>query len=107
MQLTEANVKLVYTNENRLIVSNARNLLEAEGIEVILVNEFAGGGVGDLSAIDSWPEIWVANDADYERACHRLQTSLSPVGAAQWLCPYCRELNDVSFETCWKCQRER
>ena len=55
-------MKLVYTNENRMIVGNAKNILEGHGIETILKNEYAQGAVGEISAFDAWPELWVLND---------------------------------------------
>ncbi len=52
-------MKLVYTNENRFIVNNAKNIVEAAGITVTLKNEFSVGGIGELSAFDAWLELWV------------------------------------------------
>lgn len=100
-------MKLVYTSENRLIVSNARNIVSAAGIEVMLKNEFAAGGLGELSAFDTWLQLWVVNDSDYLRACQLIEDSLSEAGAAEWTCDSCLERNDPAFETCWKCQRDR
>lgn len=96
-------MKLVYTNENRMIVGNAKNLLDAAGIEVLLKNEFAAGGLGDLPVFDTWMEIWVSDDADYQRACELLESALSDQAAAEWLCQPCGERNDASFELCWQC----
>ena len=100
-------MKLVYTNENRLIVSNARNIVAEAGIEVTLKNEFAAGGLGELSAFDTWLQLWVVNDSDYQRACQLIATSLSKAGSTEWICGNCQEHNDPSFETCWKCQSDR
>lgn len=47
-------MKLIYTNENRFLVSNMKNIVENAGIEVTLKNEFAFGGVGDLSPFECW-----------------------------------------------------
>jgi hypothetical protein len=97
-------MKLVYTHENRLLVGNAQNLIEQAGIAVILKNEFASGGIGELSAFDTWPEIWVVNDADYARAAEVIATALSPADAQEWICSNCAESNDAAFEHCWNCQ---
>ena len=96
-------MKLVYTHENPLIVGNARGLLEAAGIQVALKNEFSVGGVGELSAFDVWPELWVIRDRDYVLAVRILETSLSGGDAIDWRCRNCGEDNDASFETCWHC----
>ena len=98
-------MKMVYTHENQFIVSNAKNLVEAEGIATFLKNEFAQGAVGETSAFDAWPEVWVFRDADYERALSIIETSLSRTRTAEWVCKNCEENNDASFEICWNCQQ--
>jgi hypothetical protein len=100
-------MKLVYTNENRFIAGNAKNILESHGIELVLKNEFAAGAVGEVSAFDAWLELWVRNDSDYDKACMILESALSKKGAKGWICKQCREENDASFEFCWHCHRER
>lgn len=96
-------MKKVYTNENRFLVGNARNLLEAEGIEVTFRNEHASSAMGELSPIDTWMELWVVNNHDYDRACTILDTALSQASAPEWACGSCGENNDASFELCWQC----
>ncbi|MBU2115180.1 MAG: DUF2007 domain-containing protein, partial [Gammaproteobacteria bacterium] len=43
-------MKKIYTHDNAFIVHNVKNLVEAQGIEVFLKNEFAQGAVGEVSA---------------------------------------------------------
>ncbi len=97
-------MKMVYTHENRFIVSNAKNILEAQGIDVVLKNEFSSSAVGDVSAFDVWLEVWVRNDSDYEEAFKIIESSLSEKDAPEWQCNQCQEQNDASFEVCWSCQ---
>lgn len=97
-------MRMVYTNDNRMLVGNARNLLEAEGIELLVKNEFAGGVIGELSAFDAWVELWVTDDADYQRACDILASALSDSDEPDWHCDGCGEINDTAFEYCWRCQ---
>lgn len=100
-------MRLLYTNENRLIVANVRNIVEAAGIAVTVKNEFAVGGIGELSPFEAWSELWVANDTDYERAARVLETSVSARDASPWRCANCAEQNDPSFEICWKCGQDQ
>lgn len=95
-------MKLLYTDENTVIVSNAKNIVEANGIDVVLKNEFTAGRVtpGHIGL----PELWVVNDADYDRAVNLIETALSIKDAVEWVCSKCGESNDPSFELCWKCQ---
>lgn len=99
-------MKFIYSNENRMLVSNMRNYLENESIDVFLKNEFIAGAAGDLSPFDTWLELWV-EDKDYARA-KELLLSLSDVNAStEWTCPDCGETNGASFEICWNCQKDR
>ncbi len=100
-------MKLVYTHENRFLVNNSKNILENAGIEVILKNEYAAGGVGDLSPHDTWLELWVLNDADYDRAVAVIEAAQSRNCEDDWECNECHEINDPSFEVCWWCQNPR
>jgi len=58
----------LFTHENRLILFNVKNLLEAEGIECVVRNEFSSGAVGDLAPFETWPEIWLLHERDLPRA---------------------------------------
>ena len=97
-------MKLVYSNESSMIVSNAKALIEAQGIATFLKNEFAQGAIGELSVMDSWPEVWVFDDSDAEQALEIVKSLSSNSTAVDWICKNCDEPNDPSFEICWKCQ---
>ncbi|WP_293267513.1 DUF2007 domain-containing protein [Neptunomonas sp.] len=99
-------MKMVYTSENQFLVCNAKNLIEAQGIGTFLKNEFAQGAVGETSAFDAWPEVWIFSDSDYEQALNIIETSLSRKNAAEWVCENCSEHNDSSFDICWNCQKD-
>ena len=98
-------MKKVFTHENRMIVFNMKNLLQSEGIETVVVNEFAGGGVGDLSAFDTWPELWLEDESRLVQAQAIVQEIQHKSAADTWFCRGCQESNDASFEICWKCGR--
>ncbi len=97
-------MKLVYSNENHFLVNNAKNLIDAQEIETFIKNEFAQGAVGEISAFDAWPELWVTNDKDFEQAVAILKSSESSAKDEDWLCQNCSEENGSSFEICWNCQ---
>jgi hypothetical protein len=100
-------MKLVFTQENRFLVNNARNIVESAGIKTVLRNEYASGAAGDLSPFDAWLELWVVNDADYPEAMKIIETMSSANNAEEWTCARCGEKNDSSFDVCWQCQSER
>ena len=94
---------MVYTNGNRFIVSNARNILESHGFKLFVKNEYASSAIGEVASLDSWVELWVVNDRDYDRACRVLENALSAKDASPWICKTCNEENDESFDFCWSC----
>lgn len=100
-------MKLIYTNENRFIVSNVQNIIQNAGIDIILKNEFAAGGAGDLSPFDTWLELWVTEDSDYPKAMKIITDMEHSDDSHDWFCHKCQEKNSASFEICWKCQSER
>lgn len=98
-------MKVVYSNQNKILVENARNLLAHNGISSILKNEFASGALGELSAIDTWPELWVT-DGDYDSASALVSTLAADPEGQPWLCDHCGEQNEASFDMCWHCNAE-
>jgi hypothetical protein len=98
-------MKLLYTAENRFLVSNIRNIVENAGIPLLLKNEFAGGAAGDLVPLETWMEVWV-EDNDFDKANALINTSFSSKHDQDWTCKQCAETNDASFEFCWQCQSE-
>jgi len=99
-------MKMIYTNESHFLVNNVKNLLEAQAINSFLKNEFAQGAMGEISAFDAWPEVWVFDDSEVERATAIAQSAQHNYDKKDWICQRCLEENDASFEICWQCQTE-
>jgi len=99
-------MKLLYSNENRFIVSNIQNIIENSGIDINLKNEFIAGAAGDLAPLDTWMEIWV-DDKDYTRAINIINALELNNNLNDWVCNSCHEKNSSSFEICWQCQNEK
>lgn len=84
-----------------------QSLLAEAGIETQILNEYAQGGVGELSFTHAYPELWLINIADKKQAQHiieKFEQGDHPVGSVQ--CPNCGENNPDSFEICWRCQTD-
>lgn len=96
-------MKKLFTHENRMIVFNLKNVLQAEGIETIVVNEFAAGGAGDLATFDTWPELWIEDETRLEQAQAIIQDIQTNTRTDDWFCQHCQERNDASFQICWNC----
>jgi len=80
-----------------------RGMLEQAGIEAMVFNEHAQGGVGQLPVMDAWPELWVA-EADAQRAAAVLEEfQRSPLVVAARACARCGEDSPANFQVCWSC----
>ncbi|CAH0535097.1 hypothetical protein VST7929_02758 [Vibrio stylophorae] len=100
-------MKKIYTHENIFIVHNIKNIIEAQGIEIFMKNEFAPGVIGEISAFDAWPEIWILHDNDEEKTKAIIASATQVKNTIDWLCKHCNETNDPSFDICWQCQQAR
>lgn len=98
-------MKKLYSTENRMIVFNLKNVLESEGIPARVVNEYAAGGAGDLATFDTWPELWVEDDSQFQQAEDIIQSILKNDREKHWFCRGCQEKNDAAFRICWQCGR--
>ena len=97
---------LVYSHENMINVSNIRNLLENEGIETELRNEYASSAAGDLSPIETWPQIWLIYEEDKLKADRIVEGANNQSLGEDWICNHCLETNAASFDFCWNCQHD-
>ncbi|MFA7620195.1 MAG: DUF2007 domain-containing protein [Thiohalomonadaceae bacterium] len=97
---------LVYAAPTMFMVAHVRNLLEAEGIDCHVRNEFLSAGAGELPPTEVWPEVWVVDDTQAERARQLIAEATRDGGTGPmdtWQCPVCGEHVDGNFGQCWKC----
>ena len=81
-----------------------RNLLEQAGIEARVFNENAVGGAGELPIPDAYPQIWVVDERDVQRARELVEAfERMPAISATVRCNGCTEENPVNFQLCWNC----
>lgn len=99
-------MKLIYTHENRIMALNIRNVLINHGFDVALNNEFASSASGGLAPFDTWPEVWLLKDDDFDNAKKIIESITYNSIQAAWECKKCQEENDESFDYCWKCHEE-
>lgn len=55
------------------LVGYYQSVLEANGIETFMKNQFATGGLGELPFVEVVPQLWVLNDAEVPRAMALLE----------------------------------
>lgn len=100
-------MKKLLSNENPFILANTKELLAQSGIDCSIRNEFIGGASGELPHFELWPEIWVLQDEDLERAQAIVEEISDNSRIEEWTCNFCQENNADSFEYCWNCRKER
>ncbi len=88
-----------------ITISHYRNLLASEGIPAFIRNEHLGSIIGEIPFQEVWPELWVRNDLDYDRALQLLdQANLaSESPESPWRCGQCGTENEGQFAACWHC----
>ncbi len=53
--------------------------------------------------VETWPQLWVVNDLDFDRATQLITSVESESPSAPWRCKNCGEENEGQFAACWNC----
>ncbi|MDG2375345.1 MAG: DUF2007 domain-containing protein [Woeseiaceae bacterium] len=98
-------MKKLTSADSLVTINHYKNLLVAEGIPAFLKNEHFGSIMGEVPFQEVWPELWIENDLDYDRALQLIDAAKlaeeSP--SAPWKCSQCGEENEGQFAACWNC----
>ena len=91
------------------MVGFLKAILEDHGIDCIIKNEHLSGAVGELPPIECWPEIWLTDESNYQKACTLIKNALhaDEQGFVTWRCPSCGEVIEGQFTDCWNCGQAR
>ena len=104
-------MKLVFENIDFTIVGHLQSLLEAEGIKTAIRNEGGAGAAGELPFQQVYPELWVLNNGDEERAKEIVREFRKEAQEVQvapdWTCPVCKEHVEGVFSECWNCGAQK
>jgi rubrerythrin len=85
-------------------VGQMQSLLEAQGIETFLKNQFGFGGTGELPFVETVPQLFVVHEKDADRARRIIsEAQEEPASAATWTCPKCGTEIEGQFSECWNC----
>jgi len=99
-------MKRLYSNDNVALVWHVRNMLQQQGIDVIVKNDKLYSVAGELPITECMPEVWVKNALHYQYA-EKLIAEMEagkPEDLTPWQCRVCGELVEGSFGVCWNCQ---
>jgi hypothetical protein len=102
-------MKKVYSSDSYFLVGHLRQLLESQHIRCIAKNEFLQGGAGELPPTECWPELWIAEDFQYDKAKELVEGFLASSAeiVTGWRCPECGEHLEGQFTACWYCGADR
>ena len=79
------------------------SILKNQGLSSLIKNEALQTGVGELPFVETWPEVWIQNLKDWDRALELLADFKQVNTKEDWLCSNCNEANPGTFQTCWLC----
>lgn len=99
-------MKKIYSTDDRVNAGHLQSILEENGIRTLIKNQSLSGAIGELPPIECWPEIWIIDDEDFERANDLIQAFSPPLAkrSPDWKCE-CGEKVEGQFLTCWNCGR--
>lgn len=81
-----------------------RGMLGQAGIEAKVFNENAQGGMGEIPFTHAYPEVWLVDERDSERAAEVIRQFERPGPHAVVVrCAACSEDNPGNFQLCWNC----
>ena len=102
-------MKKVTSVDSIITINHYKNILISEGIPAFIKNEHLGGIVGEMPFQEVWPELWIENDLDFDRAVQLLDasTALDESPGSDWRCRHCKEDNEAQFGACWSCGKAR
>ncbi len=81
------------------------DMLRGQGVDANMQRYFLNGAAGDLPPDQCLPEIWVQDDAQFDRA-KILFAEIQRPTQRNWVCRACGESIEGGFEQCWNCSED-
>ncbi len=102
-------MKKLYVSQSLIDVESRKELLDQAEIGCMIKNQRSAMLWGEVPFVEVFPELWVLQDEDWERAQQFLQDweEAKPLTTTSWTCANCGEIHQKEFTTCWKCNQER
>jgi len=99
-------MKKLTSADSLVTISHYRNVLESEGIRCQIRNQHLSPLAGEIPFVEVWPELWVVNDLEFDRARQLIDEAVSGESPTDpWRCSHCGEENEGQFAACWNCSR--
>ena len=102
-------MKKLYVSQSLIDVESRKELLDQAEIHSTIKNQRSAMLGGEVPFAEVFPELWVLQDEDFERAQSLLKDweEAPPLDNTAWTCVSCGEIHQKEFTTCWKCNKER
>lgn len=102
-------MKKIFVSQNLFEVEMRKERLEEAGIPCTIKNQRSSGLAGEIPFTEVFPELWVIQDEDADRARQLLEEGLVSLPSNQdtWMCAGCGERHESQFGTCWNCGQEK
>ena len=98
----------LYRAQHLVEASHIMNLLNSASIHAFLRNENLVRLSGEVPFDQTWPEVWIEDDAKAGEARALIaETRVSQRYAPAWTCAACGEWLEGQFSACWKCGKEQ
>jgi len=98
-------MKTVHASFDTILLGYLVGLLQSEGIEAEIRNQYSAGAFGELPPTDVMPEVCV-EERQFDRATQIVSDALSADSTTDlpaWECPECKEKVEGQFAQCWHC----
>jgi len=96
-------MKKLTSAESLITINHYKNLLESEGIASHIRNQHLSSIMGEIPFFETWPQLWVVNDLDFDRAKQLIDSVEDESPAMPWTCRKCGERNEGQFAACCSC----
>ena len=97
-------MKRVFSAPTLTDATHWANVLASHGIEAQLRNTTLSGGAGELPIVETWAQVWVADEQEqHAKRVLKAVASGAEASAAPWQCERCGEWIDGQFDACWRC----
>ena len=84
-----------------------RGMLVQAGIDARVFNENLQGGLGEIPFTQAYPEVWIVDERDLQRAREVIRQIERPALASESMtCSRCLEVSPGHFQICWNCGQE-
>ena len=83
------------------------DLLDQHHIKALLQNANASAAMGEVPFTHAYPEVWLNNEQDFDKAKQLIADFEQAATDEQWLCQSCQEFSPVTFDFCWACETPR